>query len=234
MPPISRAATATPTRTPVPPAYSPVFGVLALELVRTVHLGGDFEGFLIVTFGTDTYRTKVLRDSSCKRSHNVRSTKMSLLVPRSTGEMHTQVVRQGRRGRDWREKLLLLVKASEKQLPVRFALYEQAKFKTDNALVGYVQLPFTALYHQLAQADKAELSAPPSAAVPRIATDNDIYLPLTLERQDGFDEAVLQLRGSFVPYPELRRAFWLKMAEKYGVGDPGTAATVAVLSRTIS
>ena len=73
-------------------------------------------------------------------------------------------------------------------------------------------------------------SARPSAAVPRIATDNDIYLPLTLERQDGFDDAVLQLRGSFVPYPELRRAFWLKMAEKYGVGDPGTTAAVAVVA----
>ena len=120
---------------------------------------------------------------------------------------------------------MLLVKESERQLLVRFALYEYEKFRSDNTLVAAVQQPLDALYHQIIAGVEAPTSYDLISTWP---TEHEFHLRLAMEKQDGVDNAHLQLRGYFIPYVDLRRAFWLRMAGQYGQGDPGAPGAGAI------
>jgi hypothetical protein len=149
-----------------------------------------------------------------------------------------QVVRQGRRGRPWRERLVLLATDREMDLPVRFALYEYALFRSDNRLLAAAQLPMRTLCALAAPTASDAAGTDSGGAVGSSGADPERFwpmarpltLPLPAARPTGGgDDAGLELRGAFISYATLRHSFWLRMAAQYGDGGAGPCPYVPVV-----
>lgn len=156
--------------------------------------GFDMDPFVIVSYGSSTFRTRAIR-------HNLNPV--------------------------WNEKLYFHVRNTQGNYKIKFAVYDKDKFSNHDFVASQTLsitdlIQHTSSLSAMSTEDMAQSTSPSETIEHQMGR---LTIPLDLAKPDKWKDSVhptLTLRAKFVPYPDIRRMFWITLA-KTCVSDTATS-----------
>ncbi|KAI7872491.1 phosphatidylserine decarboxylase-domain-containing protein [Spinellus fusiger] len=164
--------------------HNSTVGVVFLDIMHAnnlppiknvTHTRFDMDPFVIVTYGTSTFRTQAMRHS---------------LDP------------------VWNEKLFFHVRQHEENYRLKFAIYDKDRFST-NDYIAFQEIPISDLLQKKSFNEKEPVDAN--------MQEHTFSLVLANAEEWKDVHSTLTVRVKFMPYSELRRTFWLTLANAHDV-----------------
>ncbi|EIE86605.1 hypothetical protein G6F46_004429 [Rhizopus delemar] len=182
---------------------SDIMGITFLEIEHAKDLppernmtrtGFDMDPFVIVSYGSSTFRTRAIR-------HNLNPV--------------------------WNEKLYFHVRNTQGNYKIKFAVYDKDKFSNHDFVASQTLsitdlIQHTSSLSAMSTEDMAQSTSPSETIEHQMGR---LTIPLDLAKPDKWKDSVhptLTLRAKFVPYPDIRRMFWITLA-KTCVSDTATS-----------
>jgi phosphatidylserine decarboxylase len=157
----------------------------------------DMDPFVVVSYGTSTFRTSAVRHS---------------LNP------------------EWNEKLFFHVRHNEANFHLKFTVYDREKF-SGNDLVAWYQLPIQDIIQHAKDRPSQDCTDCDHDSI--IEHEMDRYtFPLQMAHADKWknQRPTLTIRAKFMPYDQIRKMFWLSLAQAYDAEHTGSLSRLEVQS----
>lgn len=160
--------------------------------------GFDMDPFVIISYGTHTFRTRTVR-------HNLNPT--------------------------WNEKLYFHVRRHEGNYKLKFAIYDHDRL-SNNDYVAWREVPIMDIIKESHDTTEKIIAT----EIPAEAIEADMGLhtvALEMVNKSKWQDKLyptLTFRAKFVPYPEMRKMFWVALAKTYDIDGDGSLSRLEVQS----
>lgn len=131
----------------------------------------------------------------------------------------------------WNEKLFFHVRHNEASFHLKFTVYDREKF-SGNDLVAWYQLPIQDIILQCNK-DRPAQDCTDCDHDSIIEHEMDRYtFPLQMANADKWKNRrpTLTIRAKFMPYDQIRKMFWLSLAQAYDAEHTGSLSRLEVQS----